>query len=126
MHSQNHPKWFLNLKKNIKNVNGFFNHFLCQNGLNMDPKREPKLRTITTWARWTANGRPMGPQNLQNGAQWNPQSSQNGPLNSQNGVLETPTSQNGPQNCQNEALKNPKASESTQAKMTKLTLNRKH
>ena len=35
-------------------------------------------------------------------------------------------SQNGPQNCQNEALKDPKVSKSTQAKMTKLTLNRKH
>jgi len=35
-------------------------------------------------------------------------------------------SQNEPKNCQNEALKDPKASKSTQAKMTKLTLNSKH
>ena len=56
----------------------------------MDPKGEPKLRKNETWARWTANGRPMIPQSLQNGIQWDPQSSQNAPPNPKNGALETP------------------------------------
>ena len=55
-----------------------FVHFLWLNGPNMDTKREPKLTNNETWALWTANGRPTGPQSLQNGTKWDPQSSQNG------------------------------------------------
>ena len=71
-------------------MGGFVDHFLYQNGPKMDPKMDPKLRKNETWARWTANGRPMGPQSLQNGSQWDPQSSQNAPPNPNNGALETP------------------------------------
>ena len=54
-------------------IGGFVDRFLHQNGSKMDPKREPKLRKNEMWARWAANGRPMGSQSLQNDAQWNPQ-----------------------------------------------------
>ena len=77
-------------QKNNQKMGGLFDHFLYQNGTKMDPKREPKFRKNLTWARWTANGRPMEPQSFQNGAQWNPQNSQTEPPKSQNGALETP------------------------------------
>ena len=98
---------------------------LYQTGPKMDPKREPKLRQIETWARWTANGRPMGPQSLQNGAQWNPKAPKMDPRTHRMELWRRQSSQNGPQNYQNEALKDPKAPKSTQTKMTKLTLNSK-
>ena len=70
----------------------------------MNSKASNNYEKNKTWALWTANGRPMDPQSLQNvvrgtaklpkmdsrtikGELWGPQISQNGPLNCQNEAL---------------------------------------
>ena len=126
MHSQNHPKLLQNHSKKCLKTNRCFEHFLYQNGPKMHPTRKQQFRKNDTWARWTANSRPMGPQSLQNGAQWTPKAPKMDPRTHKMELWGRQSSQNAPQNCQNETLKDPKASKSTQAKMTNLTLNRKH
>ena len=53
--------------------------FQFQNGAQMWPNTERKLRAIRTWARWAASGRPMNPHSLQNGTQETPKTSKMDP-----------------------------------------------
>ena len=101
------PKSF---KKMVKKTVDFFSVSCTK----MDPKWTPKGSHNWEKMRRGRAGPPMV-------AQWDPKARTH-----KMELWRRQSSQNGPQNCQNEALKDPKASKSTQAKMTKLTLNSKH